>query len=63
MKTRIVRFVLGVGLVGITYVVTDIAFKAILPYNWAKLFALFLVVFVGVFVAPLVFSKIENRRR
>ena len=63
MKTRIVRFVFGVGLVGITYVVTDIAFKAILPYNWAKLFALFLVVFVGVFVAPLVFSKIENRRR
>lgn len=61
MKARIIRFVIGVALVGVTYVATDVVFKAVLPYNWAKLFALFLVVIVGVFVAPLVFNKFENR--
>lgn len=60
-KARVIRFVIGVVLVGITYLVTDLAFKAILPYNWAKLFALFFVVVVGIFVAPLVFNKFEKR--
>lgn len=62
-KTRIVRFVIGVALVGITYVATDVIFKAIMPYNWAKLFAMFAVVFIAVFVAPLVFNKVENRKQ
>ena len=63
MRARIIRVVVGIVLVGITYVATDVVFKAILPYNWAKLFALFLVVIVGVFVAPYVFTKLENRTR
>ena len=63
MRTRVIRFIVGVGLVGITYIATDIVFKAILPYNWAKLCAMFFVVFIAVFVAPLVFNKIENRNR
>lgn len=61
MRRRVVRGVVGVGLVGVTYVATDVIFKAIMPYNWAKLFAMFFVVFIAVFVAPLVFDKIERR--
>ena len=60
-KTRAVRFVIGVGFVGVAYVATDVIFKALLPYNWAKLFAMFVVVFVAVFIAPLVFEKLEQR--
>lgn len=63
MRSRIIRAVVSVVLVGIAYVATDIVFKAIMPYNWAKLFAMFIVVIVGVFLAPYVFNKIENRRR
>ena len=59
---RAIRFVIGVVIVGVTYVATDFGFKAILPYNWAKLCALFCVVFMAVFVAPLVFNKIECKR-
>ena len=62
-KTRVLRGVIGVAIVGITYVGTDVAFKAIMPYNWAKLSALFLVVLMAVFVAPLLFNKLENRNR
>ena len=61
MRMRIIRFVVGVAIVGITYVATDVAFKAVLPYNWAKLFAMFFVVIMAVYVAPLAFSKIEKR--
>lgn len=63
LRMRLVRGGVGVALVGIAYVVTDVAFKAVLPYNWAKLFAYLIVVIVGVFVAPLVFNKLENRNR
>jgi len=63
LRMRLVRGGVGIVLVGIAYVVTDVAFKAILPYNWAKFFALLIVVIVGVFVAPLVFNKLENRNR
>lgn len=63
MRTRVVRLVVGVAIVGITYVATDVVFKAVLPYNWAKLFAMMFVVFMAVFVAPLVFNKIENRAK
>lgn len=62
MRTRIIRCVIGVVIVGITYVATDVAFKAIMPYNWAKLCAMFCVVFMAVFVAPLVFGKLEGRK-
>ena len=62
LKTRLIRGVIGVGIVGVTYLVTNVAFKAILPVNWAKLIALFCVVIMAVFVAPLVFNKLENRR-
>ena len=61
LRMRIIRFVVGVAIVGITYVATDVAFKAVLPYNWAKLIALFCVVIMAVYVAPLVFKKIEKR--
>lgn len=60
MRARLTRGVIGVVIVGITYVACDLIFKAIMPYNWAKLFAMFLVVFMAVFVAPLVFKKFEN---
>jgi membrane-associated phospholipid phosphatase len=63
LRMRIIRCVVGVVIVGITYVATDIVFKALMPYNWAKLFAMMIVVFMAVFVAPLVFNKIENRNR
>lgn len=61
-KTRLVRCVVGVVLVGITYVVCDLAFKAFMPYNLAKLFTMMLVIFVGTFAAPLVFDKLEKRQ-
>lgn len=61
MRTRLLRFVIGVVFVGIAYVATDVIFKAIMPYNWAKLFAMIVVTFVGMFLAPLVFNKLENR--
>ena len=61
LRTRVIRFVVGVVCVGITYVATDVVFKAVMPYNWAKLFAMFLVVFVAVFIVPLVFGKLEQR--
>lgn len=63
MKSRIVRLVIGIAIVGATYVATDIVFKATMPYNWAKLAAMFCVVFMAVFVAPLAFNKIEERTR
>ena len=62
-RARIVRFVVGIVIVGLSYVATDVVFKAIMPYNWAKLFAMTVVVFMGFFVAPLVFNKLENRNR
>lgn len=61
MRTRVIRFFIGIVIVGITYVATDVVFKAIMPYNWAKLFALFCVVFMAIFVVPLVFNKVEKR--
>ena len=61
-RTRMVRGILGVGIVGITYFATDKLFKAVLPYVWAKLFAMFTLVLVAVFVVPLLFSAIERRR-
>ena len=63
LRTRVIRGVVGVGLVGIAYVATDVVFKALLPYNWAKLFAMFVVVVVAIFVAPLVFGKLERNNR
>ena len=60
MRTRLIRFGIGIVLVGIAYLACDLIFKAILPYNWAKLFALLIVVIVGIFVAPFVFNKYEN---
>ena len=61
MRARIIRFVIGIVVVGISYVATDVIFKAIMPYNWAKLFAMIIVVFMGFFVAPLLFNKLEKR--
>jgi len=60
-RTRGIRGVVGVGLVGITYIVTDKLFKALLPYVWAKLFAMFVVAFIAVFVVPFAFSALERR--
>ena len=63
LKARGIRLAIGIVLVGITYVATDFIFKAILPYNWAKMFALLIVVIVGIFVAPLAFCKFENGKQ
>lgn len=61
MRSRLIRFGIGIVIVGVSYVATDVIFKAIMPYNFAKLFAMLVVVFMAVFVAPLVFDKLENR--
>lgn len=61
LRTRIIRAVIGIVLVGIAYVAANFIFKAFLPVNWAKMFAYLIVVIFGVFVAPLVFNKLENR--
>lgn len=61
-RRRIIRFVIGVAIVGITYVVANVVFKAVLPYNVAKLTAMFLVAFMAVFVAPLAFDTLEKRQ-
>ena len=62
MRTRIIRLVIGVAIVGITFIGGNFLFKAFLPYNWAKLCQLFCVVIMAVFVSPLVFNKIETRQ-
>ncbi len=63
MRTRVIRFAIGVVLVGVTYVACNFGFKAIAPENWAKLCVYFLVVIVGMYVAPLVFNRIEKRAK
>ena len=60
---RVARGIVGVALVGLTYVGTDILFKALLPYNWAKLCAYLVLTFVAVFVAPAVFKLVQRRFR
>ena len=61
IKERIVRGVVGVAIVGVTYVAADVVFKAIMTYIWAKMCAMFCVVFVAVFVVPLTFNLIGAR--
>lgn len=63
LRDRLIRGVVGVGFVGVAYLATDIIFKAIMPYTWAKFFAMLIVVFVALFIAPLVFSAIERRHQ
>lgn len=60
-RSRIVRFLVGAAITGISFAAAYVFFKAIMPYNWAKLFTLFIVAFMAVFVAPLTFNKIERR--
>ena len=61
VKERIVRGVIGVAIVGVTYVATDVIFKAIMTYNWAKMCAFFTLVVVALFVVPLTFNFISTR--
>lgn len=60
-RTRVIRGIVGVGVVGITYFVTDKVFKALMPYIWAKMCAMFVLVLVAVFVVPIIFGAIEKR--
>lgn len=61
VKERIARGIVGVAVVGVIYVATDIVFKAIMPYIWAKLFAYLLLTFAALFVVPLTFAAIHKR--
>lgn len=63
MRTRVVRGVIGVILTGMSYIVLDIGLKMVLPHNWAKLFIMFALSIISLFLAPFVFNKFENRRR
>ena len=62
MRTRLTRFAIGFAIAGASYLITDVVFKAIMPYNWAKLFAMLVVFIVAGFVSPLAFSKFEQRK-
>lgn len=61
MRDRIIRAVIGVIVVGATYVIGSVAIQAILPYLFAKFLTYFLVMFMAVFVAPILFGKFETR--
>ena len=63
LKERMMRGVIGAVVVGAVYVAGDFAFKALLPYNWAKLFAYFLLSFVALFVVPALFDRLPFRQR
>lgn len=58
---RVMRGVAGVLVVGVSYFVADVAFKAFLPYLWAKMCAYLVLSFVAVFVVPLFFGPIGAR--
>lgn len=58
-----IRLVVGLIVSVAVYVGTDVLFKAIMPYNWAKLWCMAALMIVAVFVVPLLFNKIENRRK
>ncbi|MBE6463715.1 MAG: phosphatase PAP2 family protein [Eggerthellaceae bacterium] len=58
-----IRFVVGIIIFGGAYLGFDVLFKAIMPYNWAKLCAMLIVAIVAVFVVPLVFNRIEKRKK
>jgi len=62
-RTRLIRFVVGIVIVGVVFVATNYGFKAVLPNEWAKLLCFFLVVVSGTFVAPFAFNKLEQRRQ
>lgn len=61
-RTRVIRGVVGVGIVGVTFLVCEVGFKLLLPYLWAKLFSRFVLVVVALVVAPIAFSALEKRR-
>ena len=62
-RKRIIRGVIGVVIVGVVFLGGNTLFKLVLPYNYAKMVTYFFVVFVGVFLAPFVFNKIEKRQQ
>lgn len=61
MRSRVIRFVIGIALVGVTYLASNVLFKALLAYNVAKFCAMLFVTLAAVFIAPLVFNTIEKR--
>ena len=60
MAERVVRGIVGVGFVGITYIGTDIAFDLIMPHIWAKLCGYFILTVIAMFVAPLAFKLLQR---
>ncbi len=60
VKNRIVRFVAGVAVAGLTYVVGGALFKLVLPYNIAKLVTLALLCILSLFAVPLLFKRLPN---
>lgn len=62
-KERVIRAVIGIAIVGLSFALADIAFKAVLPYIWAKTCSLFVLSFVALACAPAVFQAIEKRRQ
>lgn len=61
MGERAVRGIVGVAIVGATYVGCDVVLKAALPYLWAKFFEMFAVCVMALFVVPLLFGAIGRR--
>ena len=60
-RERIMRAIVGIPITGITYLATDVLFKAILPYIWAKFFAMTVLMFVTTYVVPLAFTAVAHR--
>ncbi|MDO5117678.1 MAG: phosphatase PAP2 family protein [Eggerthellaceae bacterium] len=62
-RTIGIRLVVGIIISVAVYLGGDVIFKVIMPYNWAKLCAMLLLMIVAVFIVPLVFNKIEKRKK
>lgn len=60
-RSRVIRVIIGVVLVGIAFLGGNALFKLFMPVNYAKMITYFTVVIFGVFLAPLAFNKFENR--
>lgn len=63
LRSRIIRGVIGVVIVGVVFLGGNELFKLLLPYNYAKMVTYFFVVSVGVFLAPFIFNKVEKRQQ
>lgn len=61
LRERFARGVVGAVIAGAVYVLCDVAFKALLPYLWAKYLEMFVLCVVALFVVPLLFQRFPQR--